>query len=66
MQLYAPTLTGKAPEYLEEVDCDTEGIIPPFLDQISLYRNGPGQFDVEKGGKLLTAPHWYDCSYGLI
>ena len=51
-------LTGKAASVPEPIACTILGKMPEWLSG-TLYRNGPGQFDVEtKGGQTATVPHW--------
>jgi hypothetical protein len=52
-------LTGKAQEAIEPLALRvTAGAIPAWLEGV-LYRNGPGQFDVElQDGRSFTVPHW--------
>lgn len=56
--LHLAGLTGKAATVRNAVACETVGKIPLWLEG-SLYRNGPGIFDVTtKSGKTATVPHW--------
>lgn len=58
LQPFACGMSGRSIEVLEPQNCDVQGVIPDWL-QGSLYRNGPGAWDIQtKSGETFSMSHW--------
>ena len=54
------------PEISDFIDLPLTGLLPSYLGKGTLYRNGPGRYEItHSDGKIRHVPHWFD-GYALL